>query len=176
MSALKNVIQKNKKTHPGVKPSKFYKPPEKNATDDIVLPDDIKIELSQDFDAHRSSGNAAERMRDLDRMHPVHGLNSGCKHWCTWFWVPLFGWIEAPVRMAWHLAMFILLLLLTLITFCQFKPLRQMCGNHLKLVYWYLGVRSLFFSSFLCLLLNGCLSVCATASNWTFQNRFENKF
>jgi hypothetical protein len=139
MSALKNVIQKNKKTNPTVKPSKFYKPPEKNSSDDIVLPDDVKIELSQDFDAHRSSGNAAERIRDFDRMHPVHGLNSSMKHLCTWCWVPLFGWVEAPVRMAWHLALFLILGVFSIITLCQVRVLKSMCINNLRLVYWYLG-------------------------------------
>jgi hypothetical protein len=141
MSALKNVIQKNKKTNPSVKPSKFYKPPEQTSSADIALPDDVKIELSQDFDAHRSSGNAAERIRDFDRMHPVHGLNSSLKHFCTWCWIPLFGWIEAPVRIAWHLAMFILFAVLSLLTACQVLALRKMGWNHLRLVKWYLGVR-----------------------------------
>src|SRR5690349_20523352 len=118
MSALKNVIQKNKKTNPAVKPSKFYKPPA-HQTSDVVLPDDVKIELSQDFDAHRAHGNTSERVNDFDRMHPVHGLNKSLKHLCTWCWVPLFGWIEAPVRVAWHLALFIIFTVLSLITACQ---------------------------------------------------------
>jgi len=139
MSALKNVIQKNKKTNPSVKPSKFYKPPEHQGTDDVALPDDVKIELSQDFDAHRSSGNAAERTRDFDRMHPVHGLNTSLKHLCTWCWVPLFGWAEAPVRIAWHLALFLVFTLLSLITACQVLAVRRMAWNHLRLVKWYLG-------------------------------------
>lgn len=140
MSSLKNVIQKNKKTKPAVKPSKFYKPPE-HKTEDIVLPDNVKIELSQDFDAHRASGNASERLHDFDRMHPVHGLNKGLKHCCTWFWVPLFGWIEAPVRMAWHLALFIIFFLLTLITLCQVHVLKKMWWNNIRMFWWYLGVR-----------------------------------
>jgi len=148
MSALKNVIQKNKKTNPSVKPSKFYKPPEHQGTDDVALPDDVKIELSQDFDAHRSSGNAAERTRDFDRMHPVHGLNTSLKHLCTWCWVPLFGWAEAPVRIAWHLALFLVFTLLSLITACQVLAVRRMAWNHLRLVKWYLGVRSLSSCSF----------------------------
>lgn len=147
MSALKNVIAKNKKTKPAVKASKFYKPPERQTTEDIVLPDNIKIELSQDFDAHRASGNVKERIHDFDRMHPVKGLSKGPKHFCTWFWVPLFGWIEAPVRMAWHLVLGILFILLSLITICQIRALRRMAYNNFRLSWWYLGVRLSFRSS-----------------------------
>lgn len=141
MSALKNVIQKNKKTKPAVKPSKFYKPPERQTTEDIVLPDNIKIELSQDFDAHRASGNSGERLRDFDRMHPVKGMGKGPKHLCTWCWVPLFGWIESPVRIAWHLVLGILFILLSLITICQINALKKMAWTNLRLSWWYFGVR-----------------------------------
>lgn len=141
MSALKNVIAKNKKTKPATKPSKFYKPPERQTTEDITLPDNVKIELSQDFDAHRAHGNTAERLRDFDRMHPVKGMNKSLKHFCTWFWVPLFGWIEAPVRIVWHLALGIIFLLLSLITICQVFVLKKMAWTNLRLSWWYLGVR-----------------------------------
>lgn len=141
MSSLKNVIQKNKKTHPGVKPSKFYKPPEQQKTDDVVLPDDVKIELSQDFEGHRAHGNAAERILDFDRMHPVHGMNKGLKHCCTWCWVPVFGWPEAAVRIAWHLSLFIIFTVLSLLTICKVLAIRRIAWNNLRLVKWYLGVR-----------------------------------
>lgn len=138
MSSLKNVIKKNKKANPSHKPSKFYKPPTEQKTD-IALPDDIKIELSQDFEAHRASGSASERINDFDRMHPVHGMNKGFKHACTWFWVPIFGYIETPVRLAWHLALGIVFTVLSLITICQVHPIRRLAWNHIRMVRWYLG-------------------------------------
>ena len=136
MSTLKNVIKKNKKTTP--KPSKFFKPPEQQTTD-IVLPDDIKIELSQDFDAHRASGNVTERLHEFDRIHPVHGMNKSLKHLCTWFWIPIFGYVEAPIRLAWHLLLCIFWTLLSIITVCQVLPIRRLSYHNFQLVQWYLG-------------------------------------
>lgn len=138
-SALKNVIKKNKKSNPTHEPSKFYKPPVHEKTQ-TILQDDVKIELSQDFETHRASGNSSERLNDFDRMDPVRGLNSGVKHVCTWCWVPLIGWIESPVRMVWHLVLGLIFLLFSLLTVCLVYKIRRLAWINLKLSWWYFAV------------------------------------
>lgn len=139
MSSLKNVIKKNVKSKPVNKPSKFYKPPAEQATPDVVLPDDIKIELSQDFEAHRERGNASERINDFERMLPSRKFPKELRTFCDCLWLPLFGWIEAPIRIAWHLVLAILFTLLSIITICKVWSLRRMAWNNIRQIRWYLG-------------------------------------